>query len=142
MADDSQLTPPALSQGDPAARSGDGPPGDGSADEFATPEQWAAMTFAAVPIDPDKFGPEWEQARGVVARAAIALLRFDDQALTRHFLDQPEALLQAVDAHAGLQRELEYLKTHIEALETAATRMLCVASRISLASPDSRRSWT
>jgi hypothetical protein len=34
-----------------------------------------------------------------------------------------------MDMHAGLQRELEYLKTHIEALEMASARLLCVASR-------------
>ena len=102
---------------------------DSSAEQLATPEQWAAMTFAAVPIDADRFGSEWEQTRGAIARTAIAVLRFDDQALTRHFMEQPEPLRQAMQAHAGLQRELDYLKTHVEALETAATRLLCVASR-------------
>lgn len=102
---------------------------DGSAEPLATPQQWAAMTFAPVLIDPSKFGPGWEQARGAVARTAIALLRFDDQDLTRHFMEQPEPLRQAMEVHAGLQRELDYLKTHFEALEMAATRMLCVASR-------------
>lgn len=100
-----------------------------SAEQLATHEQWAAMTFAAVPIDPDRFGPAWEQARGAIARTAIAVLRFDDQALTRHFMEQPEPLCQAMEIHAGLQRELDYLKTHVEALEMAATRVLCVASR-------------
>ncbi|WP_116810240.1 hypothetical protein [Steroidobacter cummioxidans] len=100
-----------------------------SSEQLATPEQWAAMTFQPVLIDPTRFGPEWEQARGSVARAAIALLRMDDQALTRHFMAQPEPLLEAMDVHTALQDELDYLKTHLEAIETAATRMLCVASR-------------
>lgn len=96
---------------------------------LATPQQWAAMTFAPVVIDPVKFGAEWEHARGEIARSTIALLHFDDQALTRHFMDQPEPLRRAMEAHAGLQQELDYLKTHIEALEMASTRLLCVASR-------------
>lgn len=95
----------------------------------ATAEQWAAMTFAPVLIDPDKFGPSWEQARGASARTAIALLRFDDQELTRRFMEQPEPLQEALEVHAGLEREIDYLKTHVEALEMTATRMLCVASR-------------
>jgi hypothetical protein len=98
-------------------------------DTLATAEQWAAMTFAPVVIDPNKFGPVWDQTRGAVARTAIALLRFDDRALTRHFQSEPEPLRRALDVHAGLQREIEYLKTHIEALEMASTRVLCVASR-------------
>ena len=100
-----------------------------SADQLASAQQWAAMTFAPVPIDPTRFGPVWEQSRGAIARTAIALLRFDDQDLTRHFMEQPEPLRQAMEVHAGLQRELDYLKTHVEALEMAATRLLCVASR-------------
>lgn len=107
------------------------------ADDSATPSQWAAMTFAPVLIDNDKFGPAWEQARGAMARTTIAVLRFNDAELTRHFLDRPEPLREAMTVHAGLQQELDYLKTHLDALELAATRMLCVASRISLASADS-----
>jgi hypothetical protein len=98
-------------------------------DPLATPEQWAAMKFAPVLIDSNKFGPGWDQTRGTVARMAIALLRLDDQALTRHFLSETEPLRRAMDVHAGLQQEIEYLKTHIEALEMAATRILCAASR-------------
>ena len=98
-------------------------------DTLATPEQWAAMTFAPVMLDPNKFGPGWDQTRGAIARTAIALLRFDDQALTRHFQSEPEPLRRALDVHAGLQQEIEYLKTHVEALEMTATRLLCVASR-------------
>lgn len=124
MADDSLFPPDA----DPAAPSTD------SSEQLATPEQWAAMTFEPVPIDPSKFGTEWQQARGSMARAAIALLRFDDEELTRHFTDQAEPLLEAMAVHTALQEELDYLKTHMEALEMAATRMLCVASRLSLGS--------
>lgn len=102
---------------------------DGSAEELATSQQWASMTFAAVSIDPSRFGPAWDQTRGAIARTAIALLRFDDQALTQHFLAAPEPLRRALEVHAGLQQEIDYLKTHIEALEMAATRVLCVASR-------------
>ena len=101
----------------------------GAADPLATPEQWASMTFAPIFIDEKKFGPGWDQTRGAIARTAIGLLRFDDQALTEHFLAEPEPLRRALEVHAGLQREIEYLKTHIEALETAATRVLCAASR-------------
>jgi len=100
-----------------------------AAEQLATPEQWAAMTFAPVLIDPNKFGTEWEQARGSLARAAIGILRLDDAALTRRFMAQPEPLLEAMDMHTALQDELDYLKTHLAAIETAATRMLCVASR-------------
>lgn len=102
---------------------------DPSAERPATAEQWAAMTFAAVSLDPARFESEWEQARGAMARTAVALLRFDDRALTSHFMQQSEPLRRAMEVHAGLQRELDYLKTHIEALEMAATRVLCVASR-------------
>jgi hypothetical protein len=98
-------------------------------DTLATAEQWAAMTFAPVMLDPNKFGPAWDQTRGAIARTAIALLRFDDRALTRHFQSEHEPLRRALDVHAGLQQEIEYLKTHIEALEMTATRVLCVASR-------------
>lgn len=104
-------------------------PEGGSAEEFATSQQWASMTFAPVLIDANKFGPAWDQARGAIARTAIALLRFDDQALAQHFLAEPEPLRRALDVHAGFQQEIDYLKTHIEALEMAATRVLCVASR-------------
>ncbi|MFC4310756.1 hypothetical protein ACFPN2_16805 [Steroidobacter flavus] len=105
-----------------------------SGEQLATPEQWAAMTFEPVTIDPGKFGPAWEQARGSMARTAIALLRFDDRELTGHFSEHEEPLLEAMDLHAGLQAELDYLKTHMEALEMAATRVLCAASRLSLRS--------
>jgi hypothetical protein len=98
-------------------------------DALATPEQWAAMTFTPMIIDASKFGPGWDQTRGAIARTAIALLRFDDQALTRHFQSEPEPLRRAMDVYSGLQQEIEYLKTHVEALETASTRVLCVASR-------------
>lgn len=98
-------------------------------DTLATPEQWAAMTFTPVILDANKFGPGWDQTRGSIARAAIALLRLDDQALTRHFLSEPEPVRRALDLHAGLQQEIQYLKTHIEALEMTATRLLCAASR-------------
>jgi hypothetical protein len=103
--------------------------GHDASDPLATPQQWAAMTFAPVIIDEKKFGPGWDQTRGAIARAAISLLRFDDQALTRHFEAEPEPLRRALELHAGLRQEIEYLKTHIEALEMAATRLLCVASR-------------
>jgi hypothetical protein len=102
---------------------------DTTQDALATPEQWAAMTFAPVIIDANKFGPGWDQNRGAIARAAIALLRLDDQALTRHFQAEPEPVGRALELHAGLQQEIEYLKTHIEALEMTATRILCAASR-------------
>lgn len=105
------------------------PAANPAADALATPEQWAAMTFAPVHVDAKKFGPGWDQTRGAIARTAIALLQFDDQALTRHFQSEPEPLRRALDVHKGLQQEIEYLKTHIEALEMAATRVLCVASR-------------
>jgi hypothetical protein len=98
-------------------------------DALAGPEQWAAMTFAPVIIDANKFGPGWDQTRGAIARAAISLLRLDDQALTRHFQSEAEPVRRALDLHAGLQQEIEYLKTHIEALEMTATRILCAASR-------------
>jgi hypothetical protein len=100
-----------------------------AADALATPEQWAAMKFAPMLIDAKKFGPGWDQTRGAIARTAVALLRFDDQELTRHFQSEPEPLRRAMDVHTGLQQEIEYLKTHVEALEMAATRVLCVASR-------------
>ncbi|MBL8269156.1 hypothetical protein, partial [Steroidobacter sp.] len=86
------------------------------------------MTFAPIVIDENKFGPGWDQTRGAIARAAIALLRFDDESLTQHYLSRPEPLRSAIDVHAGLQQEIAYLKTHIEALELAATRVLCSAS--------------
>lgn len=121
MADDSEFRP----EDDPAAPATD-------SEQLATPEQWAAMTFAPVSIDPIKFGTAWEQTRGSMARTAIALLRLDDQDLTKHFMEQDEPLLEAMEAYNGLQDELDYLKTHLEALEMAATRMLCVASRLSL----------
>ena len=98
-------------------------------DTLASAEQWAAMTFAPVTIDPNKFGPGWDQTRGAIARTVVALLRFDDQGLTQHFLSEPEPLRRAMDVHTGLQQEIEYLKTHIEALEMVSTRVLCVASR-------------
>ncbi|GFE89055.1 hypothetical protein [Steroidobacter agaridevorans] len=100
-----------------------------AAERLATPEQWAAMTFAPVLIDLNKFGAAWEQARGVVARTAIELLRLDDRALTSHFMAQDAPLMEAMETYRALQDEVEYLKTHMEALETASTRMLCVASR-------------
>lgn len=119
MADDSYFLPE-----DAAAE-----PGQTAADALATPRQWASMTFEPIVIDDKKFGPGWERTRGAVARTAIALLRFDDRALTRHFQSEAEPLRRVLDVHAGLQQEIEYLKTHIEALETAATRLLCAASR-------------
>lgn len=99
------------------------------AGRLATPQEWAAMTFGPVSIDAARFGTAWEQARGFVARTAIELLRFDDQALTSHFMAMPEPLMEAMETYRELQSELDYLKTHMEALEMAATRMLCVASR-------------
>ena len=118
MADDSYFLPddhaPALDDG---------------TEKLATAQQWASMTFAPVLIDPQRFGPDWDQTRGAIARTAIALLRFDDQALTQHFLAQADPLRRALDTHAALQKEIDYLKTHIEALEMASTRLLCVASR-------------
>lgn len=124
MADDSRFS----YDDDPAARVHDRADED-AAERLATPEQWAAMTFAPVLIDLNKFGAAWEQARGAVARAAVELLRLDDQALTSHFLAQEVPLMEAMETYRELQEELEYLKTHMEALETASTRMLCVASR-------------
>lgn len=121
MADDCCLTVPAPPEPEPEA--------DAAADALATPQQWASMTFAPIVIDENKFGPGWDQTRGAIARAAIGLLRFDDQSLTRHFRSGPEPLRRALDEYAGLQQEIAYLKTHIEALETAATRVLCAASR-------------
>ncbi|WP_129641981.1 hypothetical protein [Peristeroidobacter agariperforans] len=110
----------------------DGPAAESDAElaeRLATPEQWAAMTFAPVLIDANKFGAAWEQARGAMARTAIELLRLDDQALTSQFMAEEVPLMEAMETYRELQEELEYLKTHIEALETASTRMLCVASR-------------
>jgi len=120
MADDSRFT----LENDPAA-----PSDNVGAEQFATPQQWAAMKFQPVLIDPSKFGSAWEQARGSVARTAIELLRLDDEALTSHFMALLDPLMEAMEAYGELQNELDYLKTHVEALETAATRMLCVASR-------------
>jgi hypothetical protein len=105
------------------------PEPEAAADSLATAEQWASMTFAPAVIDENKFGPDWDQTRGAIARATIALLRFDDQSLTRHFLSGPEPLRRALDEYAGLQQEIAYLKTHIEAMEMAAIRILCAASR-------------
>lgn len=107
----------------------DDEPAQSESEQPATPQQWAAMSFGPVPIDPARFGAQWEQARGAIARAAVGLLRFDDKELTQLFMDQPEPLRHAMEVHSSLQRELEYLKTHIEALEMASTRVLCVASR-------------
>jgi hypothetical protein len=102
---------------------------------LATPEQWAAMRFGSMLIDASKFGAEWQQERGAIARKVVSLLRFDDRQLTQHFLDQAEPLLHAMQMHADLQRELEYLQTHSEALELASARLLCVASRYAEQSP-------
>lgn len=113
----------------------DEPPAESEAEQLATPRQWAAMSFEPVLLDPAKFGTHWEQARGAAARTAIALLRVDDQELTRLFMNQPEPLRHAMAVHADLQRELEYLKTHIEALEMASTRLLCAASRCAERTP-------
>ena len=104
-------------------------------ERLATQEQWAAMSFAPVLLDVSKVGPDWDQARGAIARTTVALLRFDDQALTRHFLAEPEPLRRAIQVHAGLEQEIDYLKTHIEALQMAATRVLCAASRCAEQSP-------
>ncbi|HEY0940359.1 MAG TPA: hypothetical protein VGE08_09710 [Steroidobacter sp.] len=101
----------------------------------ATPRQWAAMSFDPVPIDAARFGAQWEQARGEVARTTVGLLRFDDKELTQLFMNQPEPLRHAMQVHTSLQRELDYLKTHIEALEMAATRVLCAASRCAEQAP-------
>ena len=98
-------------------------------DLLANAQQWASMTFAPLPIDTGKFGPRWDQTRGAIARTAVALLRFDDQGLTRHFRAEGDPLKRALEVHTGLQQEIDYLKTHIEALEMASTRVLCVASR-------------
>ncbi len=122
MADDSMFPPDA----DPDAQATD------EGEQLATPTQWAAMTFEPVVIDESKFGTSWEQERGAMARAAIALLRLDDRELTRRFTEHEEPLLEAMDVYTGFKEELEYLKTHMEALEMAAMRMLCVASRITL----------
>ena len=111
------------------------PAADTAAEPRATADQWAGMTFAAMDIDITKFGPKWDFARGAVARVAVSLLRFDDQQLTAHFLAEADPLRRAMDAHIGLQEEIDYLKTHIEALEMAATRMLCVASRCAKTPP-------
>lgn len=119
MADNSSFPPDA----DPSGESG------GSVERSATPSQWAAMTFEPVVIDASKFGTNWEQARGAVARIAVALLGFDDRDLTQYFLNQSEPLQQAMQVHAGLEHEIDYLKTHLEALEMVATRVLCAASR-------------
>jgi hypothetical protein len=124
MAGDSQVPP----EDDPDARFDENVEED-SAEQLATPQQWAAMTFAPVSIDPAKFGAAWEYARGSIARTVIELLRFDDQGLTSHFLAQPEPLMEAMETYRELQEEVDYLKTHLEALEMAAMRMLCVASR-------------
>lgn len=40
------------------------------------------------------------QTRGAIARAAIALLRFDAQSLTRHFLSGPEPSRHALDEYS------------------------------------------
>lgn len=120
MADDSYFLPEDAPL-EPAANA--------AQDRLATSEQWAAMTFEPMNIDPQKFSDGWDRTRGAIARTAIALLRFDDRALTRHFQSEPEPLRRALDVYSGLQQEIEYLKTHIEALETASTRLLCVASR-------------
>jgi len=120
MADDSRFT----HQNDPAARSD-----NEGAERLATPEQWAAMKFEPVPIDPNKFGTGWDHARGAVARTAVGLLRLDDEALTSQFMAMLDPLMEAMQTYGELQNELDYLKTHMEALEMAATRMLCVASR-------------
>lgn len=98
-------------------------------EELATAQQWASMTFAAVLIDASKFGPRWDQARGAVARTTVTLLSFDDQELTRHFLGEVDPLRRVLEVHGELRLEIDYLKTHLEALEMAATRLLCVASR-------------
>jgi hypothetical protein len=123
MADDSYFLPD-----DGFAAADDSKP---ALDSLANPEQWASMTFAPLPIDPEKFGPRWEQTRGAIARTAVALLRFDDQGLTRHFRAEADPLRRALETHAGLQQEIDYLKTHIDALEMASARVLCVASRCS-----------
>src|SRR5262245_46194215 len=93
---------------------------DDIAEQLATHKQWAAMTFAPVLIDSNKFGTAWEHARGSVARTAIELLRLDDQALTSHFMAQLEPLMEAMETYGELQRELDYLKTHMEAIDMAA----------------------
>lgn len=126
MADGSYFLP----DDDPTAESS-----DASTEQLATQRQWAAMTFAPVLIDASKFDAQWEQARGAIARTVVSLLRFDDRQLTRHFMNQPEPLRQAMEMHDGLQRELEYLETHIEALEMTSARLLCAASRCAGQSP-------
>ena len=110
-------------------------PAESDAELLATSQQWAAMSFEPVLVDASRFGAGWEQSRGAIARTAVAVLRFDDRELTRHFMNQPEPLRQAMKVHTGLQREIDYLKTHIEALEMASTRLLCAASRCAEQSP-------
>src|SRR5688572_27193675 len=98
MADESRFA----HDGDPAVESD-----EDAAEQLATPQQWAAMTFAPVSIDPDKFGAAWEQARGAVARTAIEVLGMDDQVLTSHFMAQEMPLLEAMETYTELQNELE-----------------------------------
>lgn len=107
----------------------DDEPAQSESEQPATPQQWAAMSFEPVLLDSERFGAQWEQARGAIARTTVGLLRFDDQELTQLFMNQPEPLRHAMEVHSSLQRELDYLKTHIEALEMASTRVLCAASR-------------
>jgi hypothetical protein len=98
-------------------------------DAPATPADWAAMTFEPIIIDAAAFGPAWDKARGDLARAIISLLRHDDKELTRRCTVDEHALEATVQMYEEIEKEIDYLETHIAFLHTALTRLLCVTAR-------------
>lgn len=89
----------------------------------------AAAKFKAVKIDLNSFGPQWDQNRGISARMCATVMSKSKSQLEKSFGSDDEGAEAALAIVQVLTEELNYLKIHCEALNTAIARLAVILAK-------------
>ena len=104
------------------------------ADRIATAQDFAAQSFEAVADSPfdEKAWREGTDEYLKVERFVIAVMRMDDKELTAKVSESEESVDLFLEMQDMCDKLIEHHKDVIKATESAATRLLCVLTRLKL----------
>lgn len=105
-----------------------------TADRIATAQDFAAQSFEAVADSPfdEKTWREGADEYLKVERFVIAVMRMDDKELTAKVGESEESVDLFLEMQDMCGNLIEHHKDVIKATESAATRLLCVLTRLKL----------
>lgn len=104
------------------------------ADRIATAQDFAAQTFEAVtdrPFDEKAWRKTAEQYL-TVERWVLAVMRVDDEELAAKVSESEESVDLFLEMHDMCGNLIEHHNNVIKVVESAATRLICVLTRLKL----------